>query len=559
MKLGRYGRILTRWWWLLALAGLLGGGGAYTVSHLMTPIYRAEVTLLVNQTQTPGIIAYNDVLTSERLTMTYAELLTGRPVLQDVVESIDAPITADQLASMTHVQAIEDTQLLRLSVEDADPELAQRLANATAEQFIASNAQQGGLTRPGTVSIVEPATTPGGPVRPRTELNTFIGALAGLFVAGIVISVYEYLDDTLKTKEEVEAAAGIPTLGSVARFGRGNLERRGLTVASEDRTPAAEAYRVLRTNLQFSTLDARALLVSSANPKEGKTTTVANLGVAIAQTGQRVIVVDSDLRRPALHGIFGLSSAAGLTNALLLGGQDLEQLLQQTRFENLRVLASGPLPPNPAELLNSPRMDSVIQTLRQRADILLFDSPPTGAVADASILAAKVDGAILVVDAGRPRAEALRSACEALSRSKTKVLGAVLNKLTDRGGGYYTYGSYYAASPEANGHRRRWLPRSWRPRAAWVGKSLSRILLAVGLALVLLATAVGLLGAAVRLAWQKVPPPPPAAVTFEDRAVAATSQAYGSSALLLPAQPADLQDSIRLGYGSFERSKRWLV
>lgn len=471
MKLGRYGRILARWWWLLALIGLIGGGGAYAISQLMTPIYRASVTLLVNQTQTPGIIAYNDVLTSERLTMTYAELVTRRPVLQDVVESIDAPITADQLASMTRVQAIENTQLLRLSVEDADPELAQRLANATAEQFIASNAKQGGLTRPGTVSIVEPATTPGGPVRPRTELNTFIGALAGLFVAGIVISIYEYLDDTLKTREEVEAAAGISTLGSVARFGRGTLERRGLALASKDRTPAAEAYRVLRTNLQFSTLDAKALLISSANPKEGKTTTVANLAVAIAQTGLRVIAVDSDLRRPALHRTFGVSSGAGLTNALLHPVPDLDRLLQPTQIENLWVLASGPLPPNPSELLNSARMDAVIQALRQGADMVLFDSPPIGAVADASILAAKVDGAILVVDAGRTRAEALRSACEALSRSKTRVLGAVLNKLTSRSGGYYTYGYYYAASPRTNGHRRRWLPWGRRSRAAEVGKS----------------------------------------------------------------------------------------
>src|SRR3972149_514428 len=146
LQLVRYGRLFTRWWWLLVLAALIGGGSAYGVSQLMTPIYRADVTLLVNQTQTPGVIAYNDILTSERLTMTYRELLTKRPVLQDVVDSSGEPITADQLAAMTQVEAIKDTQPLRLSVESADPEQAQRLANATAQAFIASN-EQDGMTR----------------------------------------------------------------------------------------------------------------------------------------------------------------------------------------------------------------------------------------------------------------------------------------------------------------------------------------------------------------------------------------------------------------------------
>lgn len=240
LNLVRYGRLIKRWWWLLLFAGAIGGGGAFGVSQMMTPVYRADVTLLINQTQDPGVIAYNDVLTSERLTMTYAEMITKRPILEGVAKAMAGVVTAEQLASMTHVGAITDTQLLRLSVEDTNRDEARALANITANTFITST-EQDGLIRPGTVSIVEPAITPTSPLRPRTDLNTFLGALAGLIVAAVAIAVYEYLDDTVKTSAAVEAVAGISTLGSVSRFRRRKVASRGLAAASGDllRRPAA--------------------------------------------------------------------------------------------------------------------------------------------------------------------------------------------------------------------------------------------------------------------------------------------------------------------------------
>jgi non-specific protein-tyrosine kinase len=287
-------------------------------------------------------------------------------------------------------------------------------------------------------------------------LNTVIGVLAGLVVAGAVLLLREYLDDTIASAEDVEAAAALPTLGAVARFPKN--ARSGLVISSPRRMAAAEAYRVLRTNMRFATLDesAQAIVISSASPGEGKTTTTANLAVAIAQTGQRVIAVDSDLRRPSLHRIFGLGNGAGLTSALISREPQIEQMLQATQFGQLSILSSGPIPPNPSELLSSKRMDAVIQALRRQADIVLFDSPPVLAVADAAIVAGKVDGAMLVVDAGRARSAAVRRAAEALRRSKTKVVGAVLNKLTDRSlGGYqdYHYYSSYVSPSGSNGRR----------------------------------------------------------------------------------------------------------
>lgn len=473
MQLARYLRLFRRWWWLLALGLLIGGGSAYGISQVITPVYQASATLLVNQTQTPGTIAYNDILTSERLTKTYRELISKRPVLENVIEEFDLVMKADELAAIITVEAVADTQLLRLSVEHSDPEQARLLANAIAEAFITTN-EQDGLTRPGSVSTVEPAVTPASPISPRTTLNSVMGVLIGLLLAGALVLLFEYLDDTIKTTEDVEAAVGLPTLGGVARFPRNTADVDALVVASPHRTAAAEGYRVLRTNVRFSTIDepAQALLVSSTNPGEGKSTTVANLAVAMAQTGQRVIAVDSDLRRPTLHRLFGLSNGAGLTNALLSREPDLSRFLQPTRFETLWVMTAGPLPPNPSELLGSRRLEAVISALRKEVDILIFDSPPALAVADASILAAKVDGTILVVDAGRTRVQALQRAHESLGRAKTRVLGAVLNRLTERSQGYYQYPSYYSPSENGrNGHGTRRFPWGRKSRKPEESKS----------------------------------------------------------------------------------------
>ena len=464
MELVRFLWLLRRWWWLLALGILIGGGSAYGVSQLMTPIYRTSATLLVNQTQTPGIIAYNDILTSERLTKTYRELITKRPVLASAIDDLGVALSPDELAALIDVDVVGDTQLLSLSVEHPDPFQAQLLANAVAGAFIRANDKEQ-LSQTGSVSIVETAEAPGSPVRPRIWLNTVMGAFVGLLLAGAFALLYEYLDDTVKTAEDVEEVTKLPTLGRVGRFRRIHTPADGLAMGLAERTPAAEAYRVLRTNLRFTTFDTQTLLICSASPREGKTTTAANLAAAIAQTGQRTVLVDADLRRPTLHRIFKLSNGAGLTNALLSREPDPERFLQRTRFESLSVLTSGPQPPNPSELLSSGRMDAVIGALRKNAEIVLFDSPPLLAVADASIMAAKVDGAILVVDAGRTRAPALRQAAEALAHTKTRILGAVLNKLSQRGHGYYGYGyGYtYTSSSSDDATNGRWkLPLPWK-------------------------------------------------------------------------------------------------
>ena len=223
-----------------------------------------------------------------------------------------------------------------------------------------------------------------------------------------------------------------------------------LVTIADPRSPASEAFRTLRTNLQFASLDKplRTMLVTSAGPDEGKSTTLANLAVTMAQAEKRVILVDCDLRRPNLHKLFGLRHDAGLVTMVLEDAALQNPPLQETGVTGLWLLASGPLPPRPSDLLGSQRMERVIQALLEKADVLLFDAPPVLAVTDSSILATKVDGVLLVVSAGRTRREDVRTAKAQLEKVNAHVIGAVLNNVEiGRRIGYY-YGE-----PKGRGER----------------------------------------------------------------------------------------------------------
>ena len=213
-----------------------------------------------------------------------------------------------------------------------------------------------------------------------------------------------------------------------------------LITLSDPRSPAAEAYRTLRTNIDFSSLERsiHTLLVTSVAPNENKSITVANLAVSMAQGDKQTILVDADVRRPALHTLFGLNNDKGLTSLFIDAKGPIEPALQTVNVPNLQVLVSGPLPPNPAELLGSQRMLDVIEALKSRADIVLFDAPPVIAVTDASVLGTRVDGALLVVQAGQTRREQAKRARQQLEKLHIRVIGAVLSGASlDSGMGGY--------------------------------------------------------------------------------------------------------------------------
>ncbi|MCS6883403.1 MAG: CpsD/CapB family tyrosine-protein kinase [Oscillochloridaceae bacterium] len=208
----------------------------------------------------------------------------------------------------------------------------------------------------------------------------------------------------------------------------GTVAERALITLRDPSSAAAEAYRTLRTNILFSSLDRplHTLVITSTGPDEGKSTTLANLAVTMAQAEQRVLMVDCDLRRPSLHSIFGVSNDRGVTSALLEQSEG-PLPIQETGVAGLRLLASGPLPPRPADLLGSRRMGALIERLRTEADMVLFDTPPVVAVTDAAVLAPRVDGVLLVLQAGHTRRDRAREARQMLEKVKANIIGVVLN------------------------------------------------------------------------------------------------------------------------------------
>ena len=296
--------------------------------------------------------------------------------------------------------------------------------------------------------IVGPAELPTVPVRPRTLLNVGIAAAVGVILGLAAAFLLEYLDDTVKTAKDIEDSVRLTSLGSISRIPWQRASGKALLSAEQNDSPVAEAYRIVRTNIDFARVGqkGKVLMVTSANEQEGKSTTTLNLGIIFGQSGRSVVVVDADLRRPSLNKVLNLNNDVGLTNLLLEEDPIVARAIQPTPWPNLSVLTSGPIPPNPADLVGSDQMRLVIDRLQESVDLVLIDSPPCLAVADASIMTALADGVILVVDAGKTRVEALVRAKERLDRgASAHLLGVVLNRLASRGAGYYQYRYSYSS------------------------------------------------------------------------------------------------------------------
>jgi len=303
------------------------------------------------------------------------------------------------------------------------------------------------------VSVFRRADAPDEPVRPRPVLNTALAGAVGAMLAVGVAFLVEYMDDTVKTPEDVSRALNLDTLGVIGKLAKGTEE---LVAVTRPLSPVSEAFRVLRTNIRFSSVDKplRTLLVTSAGPTEGKSTTAANLAAVMAQAGLKVVVMDADLRRPRLHQMFGIHPRGGLTGSLLEGNMDGR--LQPSQVEGLAVLPAGDRPPNPSELLGSRRLQELLSLLTQHVDVVVIDSPPVLPVADAAVLAQSVDGVLLVVDAGETRRGVAQHAVDSLRQVGANVIGAVLNRVpTRKGGYYYYYHEYYGDEGKKQKRKRR--------------------------------------------------------------------------------------------------------
>lgn len=291
----------------------------------------------------------------------------------------------------------------------------------------------------GNAEVVERAVTNPVPVWPRPRQNLFFALAFGLMLGLAAAFLFEYLDDSLATAEDVERYLHLPTLGSIPMIKEPEYR---LLSRVNPRSGLAEGYRMIRSSVAFASVDEplTTLMVTSAGPGEGKSMMAANLAIVHAQKGMQVLLVDCDLRRPSQQKLFKLSGAIGFTN-LLLGTATLQEAAQEVGVENLRVLTSGPLPPNPAEMLESARARAVLEELKRHADLVIFDTPPCVALSDPVVLATQVAGVLLVIESGGTNRNAAAQAVYHLAAAKANLLGVILNKVDARRQGYHTY--YY--------------------------------------------------------------------------------------------------------------------
>jgi polysaccharide biosynthesis transport protein len=308
----------------------------------------------------------------------------------------------------------------------------------------------------GSAQVVTPASTPAEPFQPTPLRNAVLGAVLGLLFGIGLAFLVEYLDDSIKGKEDLERAVpGVGVIGLIPQIPDWKTREHSRVVSISDPTsPAAEAYRILRTSIQFLGIErqTRVIQMTSASAQEGKTTTLSNLAVAFANSGLRTVVVCCDLRRPRLHQFFGLDNAIGFTS-VLLGNVALSKALQPVPGqERLLVLASGPLPPNPAELLSSSRTADLLRNLASQSDVVLVDCPPVLPVTDSIVLSQRVDATVLVVSARTTTRKAAHRAAEMLQQVNAPLVGAVLNGVTEETGyGGYASRYYTAESVSGNG------------------------------------------------------------------------------------------------------------
>jgi len=447
VELRDYIRILRKSWVMIVLLLLVGVAAASAYCIVKTPEFSATAKVFVS-TQSSGTtneLAQGNTFTVQRV-KTYSDLVNTPIVLLPVIAKLKLGITSDDIAKQITASAPLDTSIIDITVTDTDPVRAADIANATSaslsvvvEDIETPTAKD--AASPVKLTRAQEASVPSVPVSPNVPLNIALGALVGLALGVGLAVLRETLETRIRNERDVEQVTDVPILGGIVFDPK--AKERPLIVHVDPRSPRAESFRTLRTNLQFLDVGRtdRSFVVTSSIESEGKSTTGANLAIALADAGSRVLLVDADLRRPKVADYMGLEGAVGLTD-VLIGRAELKDVIQQWGRGKLFVLPAGKIPPNPSELLGSARMTHFIGEFNREFDVVIYDSPPLLPVTDAAILAKNVGGAIIIVAAGRTHKNQLKGAVASLNNVGAPISGLVLTMLPTKGPDAYGYGHY---------------------------------------------------------------------------------------------------------------------
>lgn len=488
MTLRAYLEVLRDRWKLVTAGLLLGLIGAGVLTLTTPPQYSADVTLYVSAQSTGGDTtdAYQGNQLSEQKVQSYVQLFNTARISRDVIDRLDLKTSPGSLAGRIDASAEPDTVLLTARVTDRDPAQAQRIANAVAESFIDLVAELErpepgpapapppgfpALTPPAVEApapvaarLVEPAALPRTPISPRPNTNLAIGAVLGLLLGYGAALLRNAFDTSVKSSEQLQQLTKTPVLGSIAYDAE--VPSHPLIVHEQPQAPRAEAFRQIRTNLQFIDVDhpRKTVLVTSPLAGEGKSTTLCNLAIALAQASSSVILIGADLRRPRTAQYLGLEGGVGLTD-VLIGRVPLNQAVQRWGGGMFDVLASGPIPPNPSELLGSRHMSELLAELQSRYEMVLIDTPPLLPVTDAAALAPKCHGALLIVRHGKTTRAQVEAAVEALHSVNSRLLGTIMT-MAPKAGRKSPYHYYYESESAPNAGAKIGIKAGSKPGAA---------------------------------------------------------------------------------------------
>lgn len=447
MELRDYLSILRRRWISVTVVALATLALAAGFTLVQTPQYTATTRLFfgVQGSETVTDLAQGSTFTEKQMA-SYAEVATSPLVLDRVVDQLSLPTGGADLADQVSAVAPPNTVILDVSATDPDPTRASLIANAVADQ-LAKVATDLSPERPDgseavRTTILARASTPLAPSSPSIPRNLAVGVLLGLLLGAGVALLRQTLDTKIRSERDVRGLTESAVLG-VVPFDAG-APTHPVVMHDDPLSARSEAVRRLRTNLQFVEVadNAKSIVISSSIPGEGKTTTAINLAVSLADAGQRVILVDADLRRPSIAEYLNLEGGAGLTT-VLIGRAEVAEVVQPWQQTSLDILPAGQVPPNPSELLGSKAMASLLAELSRSYDIVLMDSPPLLPVTDAAVLSRLAGGTLVVVGVDRIHRPQLHEALDSLTTVGAHVLGLVLNKMARRDTTAYVYDSGY--------------------------------------------------------------------------------------------------------------------
>ncbi len=447
------GALRARWKFVFVTLGL-GALITALVTVLVPPTYGSTATLLISTPSTGVTDSYSASLTAAQRAESYANLAKSSDVLTRVAERLDNEVSAADLAKQVDASVVETTLLLRVDARAKSPDLAQAIATVESDEIIRlvknlETPSDEDVPAPIIARVAGKASLSTAPVTPNVPLNLAVGLLLTLLIGIAGALVRDKLDTSVKTGDDIEEITDNALLVTLPYDPA--VKRNPLAI--EDLGGSlGEAFRVLRTNLQFSNLDAKRqmLVISSAVPEEGKTFVSTNLAISMAKSGRSVLIVDADMRNPNVAQLLGLENSVGLIT-VLLGRATLEQAIQE-HVSGVFFLGTGPQPPNPAEVLDTQAMRDLLGKVRAEFDVVIIDAPPILPVADAAILASEVDGVLLLARHGSTSRDLLRQAVSRIDSVGGRLFGTILNRAPRSAVGSYGYGNAYGygygASPE---------------------------------------------------------------------------------------------------------------